>query len=161
MEWLEFVFGAEKDVSWAQMCARAALILVYGVVLVRLAGRRVFGKWSALDIVVSIVVGPNLSRALTGTAPLWSVLAATTVMLALHWMLARLAARFPAVSRVLEGEGVVIAREGKLYEAHLAREAVSAADLTEALRQQGVEDVKQTRLVMLEPSGRITVLGKE
>jgi hypothetical protein len=38
------------------------------------AGRRVFGRWAALDIVVAIVVGSNLSRALTGAAQLGGTL---------------------------------------------------------------------------------------
>ncbi|MGH8291183.1 MAG: hypothetical protein ACREV7_19635 [Steroidobacteraceae bacterium] len=36
----------------------------------RLAGRRTFARWSALDMIVSIIMGSSLSRALTGAAPL-------------------------------------------------------------------------------------------
>lgn len=60
------LFGSLGHVSWLQECARAAVIFAYGLVLVRVAGRRVFGKWAALDIIVSVIVGSNLSRALTG-----------------------------------------------------------------------------------------------
>ncbi len=58
------------QVTVAQECARAVLVLAYGLTLVRLSGRGAFGKWSALDIIVSIMVGSTLSRALTGSAPL-------------------------------------------------------------------------------------------
>ena len=54
---LDYVFGVSPSIGWAQECARAALILAYGLAVVRLVGRRVFGKWTALDIVVSIMVG--------------------------------------------------------------------------------------------------------
>ena len=67
---MEHVFGAMGDVSWFQECARSVLIFAYGLALVRSAGRRIFGKWSALDIIVAFVIGSNLSRALTGGAPL-------------------------------------------------------------------------------------------
>ena len=30
-----------------------------------------FGRWSALDIVLAIITGSSLSRARTGSAPLW------------------------------------------------------------------------------------------
>jgi len=55
------------------------VIFAFGLALVRLAGRRVFVRWAALDIVVAVVVGSNLSRALTGTAPLGGTLAASTL----------------------------------------------------------------------------------
>ena len=109
---VEAVFGNGPDLDWYQECARAALIFVYGLVLVRIAGRRIFGKWSALDIVVSIIIGSNLSRALTGSAPLWGTLIATTLLVALHWVLARLVAAFPGFSRVVEGRSIELARHG-------------------------------------------------
>lgn len=84
-----YLFGPQGHPLWWQECARAALIFAYGLALVRIAGRRVFGKWSALDIIVSVIVGSNLSRALTGSAPLFGTLAATTLLMALHWVLAQ------------------------------------------------------------------------
>src|SRR3954469_24935786 len=89
------VFGAQGQLLWWQECLRTLLIFVYGLALVRIAGRRVFGKWSALDVIVSIIIGSNLSRALTGSAALWGTLAATTLLIALHWVLAKLVARSP------------------------------------------------------------------
>jgi uncharacterized membrane protein YcaP (DUF421 family) len=47
-------------VGGADVCLRLAIV--------RFVGRRVFGEWAALDIIVSIVVGSNLSRALTGSS---------------------------------------------------------------------------------------------
>src|SRR5919205_1813553 len=99
---MDAIFGSGSDLSWYQECARAALIFVYGLVLVRIAGRRIFGRWSALDIVVSIIIGSNLSRALTGSAQLWGTLAATALLVALHGVLARLVAASPGLSRVIE-----------------------------------------------------------
>ena len=89
MHVLEVVFGPKNHLLWWQECCRALLIFAYGLVIVRLAGRRSFSKWAALDIIVSILVGSNLSRALTGSADLWGTLAATTLILALHALLAQ------------------------------------------------------------------------
>lgn len=155
--WID-LFGMKNALSWGQECARAVLIFFYGLVLVRVAGRRVFGKWAALDIIVSIVIGSNLSRALTGSAPLGGTLAASTVLMALHWLLAMAAARWPLLSHLLEGRAIRLATEGRLDEGKRRLHAVSEADLGEALRKSGVESVADTRHVTLEPGGTITVL---
>jgi uncharacterized membrane protein YcaP (DUF421 family) len=152
------IFGTNSDLSWWQECARAVVILFYGLALVRVAGRRVFGKWSALDIVVSIIVGSNLSRALTGSASMMGTLLATTLLMLLHWILAQLAARSPRVSELLEGAQIVLVRDGKVDRARLRKQSISHADLNEALRQQSLEHVGHARLISLEPSGKITVL---
>jgi uncharacterized membrane protein YcaP (DUF421 family) len=155
---LEFVFGPTGHINWWQECARAAVIFAYGLVLVRLSGRRVFGRWAALDIVVAIVVGSNLSRALTGTAPLGGTLAASALLVALHWALAQGVARSKRLSQIFEGSMVELARAGKVERSQLLHHAVSASDIEEALRQRGVERISDTRLIALEPSGKITVL---
>jgi uncharacterized membrane protein YcaP (DUF421 family) len=134
------------------------LIFAYGLLLVRLAGKRLSGRWSALDIVVSIIVGSNLSRALTGNAPLWGTLATTTLLVALHWVLAHAVARWSRLSRILEGHGERIGEGGRVDEAARLRHAVSEKDLNEALREKGLHDVSKTRLITLEPSGKITVI---
>lgn len=152
------VFGTAGLMSWWQECLRALVIFVYGLALVRVAGRRVFGKWSALDIVVSVIVGSNLSRALTGSAPLSGTLAATTLLMVLHWVLAQAAARSPRVSGIVEGSPIELARGGMAGLEALTRHSISHHDLQEALRQSGVEHVDDTRLIVLEPSGKITVL---
>jgi uncharacterized membrane protein YcaP (DUF421 family) len=158
MDVLESVFGTQGHVVWWQECARAALVFGYGLLLVRIAGRRMFGKWSALDIIVAIMIGSNLSRAITGSAPLFGTLVATALLIGLHAILAQAVARSARFSRLVEGSVVELVRGGHVNERHLRRESVSQADLDEALRQFGVEHPGETRLVALEPSGKITVL---
>lgn len=155
---MDDIFGTTAHVTWMQECARAALIFFYGLLVVRVAGRRVFGQWTALDIIVGIVTGSTLSRALTGNADLFGTLAATTLLMALHWTLARVAARSPAWSRLLEGRPIRLADRGQADPESLRRHAVSPASLDQALRSAGIEDLADTRSIVLEPSGRISVL---
>lgn len=154
----DILFGAQGAPSIGQECAHAILISAYGLVLVRVSGRRVFSKWSALDIIVTIVIGSNLSRAMTGNAPLFGTLAATTMLMAIHWAIARGAARAPWLSQLVEGRAIDLATGGRLTERTRRAHGVSDADLDEALRGAGVERVKDTRKITLEPSGRINVL---
>jgi len=152
------IFGPDGQLTWWQECDRAVVVFFYGLALVRLGGRRVFGKWAALDIVVSIIVGSNLSRALTGSASVGGTLAATTVLMAMHWVLAQIAARSDWLARIVEGTPLALARDGAMHRSTSLRDAVSRNDIEEALRQAGVERVADTRLITVEPSGKITVL---
>lgn len=157
---LNALFGTGDSITWAQEIARALLIFIYGIVVVRLAGRRIFGKWAALDVIVSLIIGSNLSRALTGSAPLWGTLAASTVLMAVHWFLGHAVARFPWASRLLEGRPIPLASDGQLDERRRKAHSVSKADVGEALRRQGVEDVGDVRELVLEPSGKLTAIKR-
>lgn len=154
---VETIFGRTHDLNAWQECARAVLIFAYGLLLVRLSGRRSFGKWSALDIVVSIVLGSSLSRALTGSAPLLGTMAACALLLILHKLAAQAAARSLFWARLFEGDAITIVRDGAILHGPRMQQSVSQADLDEALRQAGVGTLKQVNAVVLEPSGKLTV----
>ena len=155
---LTSVFGTLQHLAWWQECLRALVVFVYGLALMRITGRRTFGRWSALDIVVSIVFGSSISRALTGNAPFGGTLAAMTLLIALHWVLARAVVRSRRASALFEGESVVLACDGQTDQATMTRWSVSRADLNEALHGSGIQLVSDATVVMLEPSGKITVV---
>lgn len=157
---MDILFGTENHLSIPQECARAILIFFYGLVMLRISGKRTFARWSALDLVISIVIGSNLARVVTGNAPLPGTLAAVAVMVALHFICSYATAHSAWWSRLLEGGGSILARDGKLDERERQRSLISLEDLRDALRQGGVEKIEDTRLVTLEASGKITILPR-
>jgi uncharacterized membrane protein YcaP (DUF421 family) len=154
------VFGVEGHLTVAQECARAAAVVACGLFLVRCAGRRVFGKWAALDIVIAIVVSSNLSRALTGNAPFIGTLIATALMIALHWLLAHLSARYSFWSFLTEGRTVRLGTHGSLQIKTLYRHGVTGNDIAEVLRQSATSDVGEVEAMFLEPSGKIVIVKR-
>ncbi len=155
---MEAIFGSLNDISLVQECLRAILIFAYGLLVVRLSGRRTFAQWSPLDFVLAVVAGSSLGRALTGGAPLVGTLAAVGALAALHWIVAFAVARNDWISRWVEGGAVVLAEGGALNDRMRLRHNISHADLAEALRREGLSDLSATRRVTLEPNGNITVL---
>ena len=156
-EWIDATFGHGPELSAAQECARAVVIFIWGFLLIRIAGRKIFGQWSALDTVVAIMAGSNLSRAMTGSAPLLGTMAATAVLVAFHWVLAKLATHSEVAGRVLEGRAVELGAAGALNDDQMKKWSVSGTDLDEAMRQSGVSRIEDVGRVTLEPSGTINV----
>lgn len=154
------LFGVQNHLSLLQECARAVLIFAYGLLLLRLGGRRIFGHWSALDVIVSIIVGSALARAMTGSAPLPGTMAAAAVLCLLHWLLAQGVARSRLLSRLVEGRAVILADRGRVDRERCKTHMISECDLAEALRQRGLatDSLDNVNHVTLEPSGRITVV---
>lgn len=161
---MEMIFGGMKDLTLGQECARAVLIFFYGLIMLRLSGRRTFAQMSAVDLIISIVIGSNLSRAMTGGVPLWGTLAAVAVLIALHLLLAYTVSRNRTLARWIEGAPVLLARDGVIDDAARQHCKISIPDLEESLREHGLdglEDVGQTRKLVLEPSGKISVIRRK
>ena len=142
------------------MCVRAGLILVFGLALVRAAGKRVFGKWGAIDIILSVIIGSNLSRALTGTAPFWETLLATAVLVALHASLVALATHVRPLGPILKGHPVRIVHDGEPDHRIMRRHGIGEGDLEEALREGGVTDCKDVAEAWVERNGKISVIKR-
>lgn len=157
---LDAIFGMKDHVTVAQECTRAVVIFIYGLIALRVSGKRTFARWSALDIVISIVVGSNLSRAITGNAPMPGTMAAVAVLVALHWIAAQAVARSQFWSRLLEGAGVTLGEDGTVDDDVRKHHAVSCEDLREALHQKGIESAEQTSRVRLEANGKISLQHK-
>jgi uncharacterized membrane protein YcaP (DUF421 family) len=158
------IFGVKDHLSIAQECARAVLIFCYGLVILRLSGRRTFAHWSALDIVVSIIVGSSLSRALTGSAPLPGTLAAVAVLSLLHLLVSYAVAGSRSLSRIIEGWPVTLVRDGMLNSKARLWHAVSEADICEAMREKqlkGMEEIGAVREMTLEVNGKLTILKEQ
>jgi uncharacterized membrane protein YcaP (DUF421 family) len=155
------IFGMQNDLSTSQEAARAVLIFFYGLILLRLSGPRLFGHWSALDIVISIMVGSALARAMTGNAPLVGTMVAAAVMAFLHVIIAHLVARNMSLARIVEGEEVTLIEHGRIDHVARKRNKISEADIREALREQGVDGEAKSanvKRMTLEPSGKLSVV---
>lgn len=161
MEFLRTLIGPDDGGANApQLCVRAAIVLAFGIVCIRIAGRRTFSQATPLDIIVALVVGGNLSRAMTGKAPFWAGLAATLVLVVLHRLFARLTVRWSWLAKLMKAEPVVLVRDGAEDRKAMQRHGIGDADLLEGLRLQKVDTPRDVRLAMLENSGQISVVPK-
>lgn len=145
-------------ILWWQESIRAIFIFLYGLLLIRLAGIRAFSKQTPLDIVIAIVIGSNLSRALTGNARFLPTLAATAVIVLMYWLFERWAARSQLASRVLKGRAVRLMHGGALDDAVMRRHAVTRGDLEEAGRISGKPSLAAVTDAYLERNGKISTL---
>ncbi len=149
-----------EDIAWWQMAVRGVLVFVLGVLIVRLAASRAFGKWSPLDIILAVVVGSNLSRALTGNAPFLATLIATCVLILLHAALARAVVRWPMLSALIKGRAAKLVENGELKRDEMRRHGIGEGDLRMALRARGITDASQAETVWLERNGDISVVRR-
>jgi uncharacterized membrane protein YcaP (DUF421 family) len=80
-----------EDLSAGQMALRAVLTFVVTLAIVRFGDKRLFGKGTAFDIITAIMIGSIMSRAITGSSPLFPTWVAGLVLVGMHWLVAALA----------------------------------------------------------------------
>lgn len=162
MQFFHHLIGPEsREILWWQMCVRTVIIFFYGVALIRLAGRRAFGRQSALDIMLTVLVGSSLARALTGGAPFLPTMAAMFLLMVIFQIAIHVAQRSDLAGWIMKGEATTLLRDGRPDQRAMRASGISHLDLDEAARAEKVLDISELELATLERSGRISVIPRK
>lgn len=147
------------DVDSVQMTLRTVVVYVGSLAIVRLGSKRFLSRASAFDVIVAIMLGSIMSRAINGSAPLLPTLTAGAVMVAMHWLIAALAFHFDWLGPLVKGGRILLIENGRLRREGMKRAGVSDRDLQQALRMHsGHTDPAKIRLASFERSGDISVI---
>ncbi len=162
MDSLYQIFGNGKDLTTLQMCARSFVMFFITLVLIRAGGVRIFGKKSAFDDIIVIMLGAILSRGVVGANPFWSVVAASGVMIALHRLVAWACINNKSFESAVKGKPTILYKHGKVYSINLQKSSLSMSDLMESLRLEtkkaSLEDIDTATM---ETNGRISFILKK
>lgn len=154
------IFGSNAEhILWWQMILRGILVFIFGLVFLRLFGRRVFGKQNPLDIVLAIIVGSNLSRAMTANAALLPTLVATAALILLFWLMEHATAHWKPLGWLVKGEPIPLIRQGMCDLKAMRIAAVTEDDIREAARSSGVGSFEEVKDAVLERNGKISTLS--
>jgi uncharacterized membrane protein YcaP (DUF421 family) len=153
-----FSFGAPP----LQLVLRSAAIYLALLLGLRLFGKREVGQFTLFDLVFVLLVANAVQPSMTGPdASLGGGLLIIATLLAVNLAVAWLRLNVPGFRRFLEPHATVVGRDGRWFSDRLKREGLTDDDLDAALREHGVEDVSETRLVALEPDGSLSVVPRD
>lgn len=148
-----------RELTALQMALRAVTIFVISTIYIRVGSRRFIGRSTSLDVVLGIVFGSVMSRAITGNAPFVPTLAAGLTLVALHWALSALSLRHHAFGRLVKGNPIVLVSDGEVQWDEMGACHISMHDLEEALRIHGLPpDVTAVKLATMERNGDISIV---
>ena len=136
-------------------------IIVYGFTLaiIRLGSKRFLSKATAFDVIVAIMLGSVMSRAINGSTPFFATLLAGFVLLGMHWLFALLAYRTDWFGSYVKGERILLIKEGEIQRDGMRRGSITHEDLTQAIRLNTHQtDPSKIKLAYLERGGQISVI---
>lgn len=153
--------GAELD--FVHMASRGVVVFVLGIVAVRIvAHRRFVSRHAPFDVILGIMLGAILARAINGTAPFLPTLGSAVVLLVLDHLIAVGVYRWPWFRNLVEGRSEELVRDGELNRESMHRCHISREDLLVELRRQGhLESLANLREAYLEPTGDISLITIE
>ncbi len=149
---------AEKEITLAQMALRAIVVYLVTLLMVRLGKKRFMGRSTAFDVILGIMLGSIVSRAITGNAPFFPALVAAAVLLAMHSLFSWVAIHWHGFGGAIKGHSQVIVCDGKIDQREMRRAHMTERDLWEDLRGESISHLEEVAEARLERNGSLSVI---
>jgi len=146
---------------WWEFIVRAAVIYVMLLAMVRMTGKRTVGQFTPFDLIVVMLLAEAVSGSINGQdESLQGGLIAAATLIVLNFGVAMLTARSKKADAVLEGNPILVGRDGTIYKDVLAKQRVPVSDVEQALREHDC-DLENMRMAVLEADGQISIIKRE
>ena len=142
-----------------EIVGRTAVIYIVVLAGVRLSGKREVGQMTPFDLTLLLLISNAVQNAMTGsdTSLLGGVAAAATLLL-LNFLIAEVSGGNRKFRKFVQGQPSLLVHDGKIIEAHMAKEHVSMDELQRSLREHGISSYHDVALAVLEVDGSISCL---
>lgn len=149
------------ETSLLEKIVRPVIVYVFLVVGLRLAGKRELAQLNPFDLVVLLTLSNTVQNAIIGSdnSVLGGLIGAAT-LLVLNYLVVTLAFRSRRFSKVVEGGPDILLERGRVNEARLCAEKITAEELEVAARKQGFGSLADVEQAILYPGGTFCFIGK-
>jgi uncharacterized membrane protein YcaP (DUF421 family) len=135
----------------------AALLFGALLVVLRVTGKRELAQMSPFDLVMLYVIGDVTAEAVVGEDTSFiGAMAIVSVLALLTVLVSWISYRFPRSRPTLDGVPCIVVRDGVPDRTVMRREHLTVDDVDEAARSQGIRDLADIELAILEPSGHFS-----
>ena len=142
-----------------EIIVRATIIYFFLLLVARGTGKRELSEMTAFELILLVTMGDLIQQGVTqeDMSIVGAMLAVGTLALWITVM-SYASFRFDRLRPALEGIPVVVLRNGEPLHDVLRLERVPVDELTEGARSQGIDDLSEVALAVLEPDGSFSFL---
>jgi uncharacterized membrane protein YcaP (DUF421 family) len=143
-----------------ELVIRTTVVYWFLWLVLRGSGKRSLAQLTTLDLLVIVIIGDVVQQGIT-QEDMSVTGAALVVAVIVLWTLVvdRVSRSSPALSRVVNGEPVILIRHGTIFHDRMEAEQLSLDDLREAAREKGIGSLDDVELCVLETDGSFSFVG--
>ncbi|MFN8323514.1 MAG: DUF421 domain-containing protein [Chitinophagales bacterium] len=142
--------------------AKSIAIYLFILLALRLFGKKELAQLSVVDLVFILLISNSVQNAMVGSDnTLLGGMAAATGLFVINYIFKLLLKKFPSLSHIVQGDELMLIYKGKILRSHLDKSMITQEELHAAVREHGVESIKDVDLAILEVDGNISVLSRD
>ena len=160
MELMQQILGTDANaLTWYQAVVRSVIVYIAALAMVRIGEKRFMGKNTAFDVILGVILGSVVSRAVNSNDTVLPTLLAGFVLVGLHWLMSVISFRSDSLGDVFKGSVRQLVDQGEILWDAMQKSHISRKDLMGQIRAEGnTEDLSGIDKAYLERSGQISVI---
>ncbi len=140
---------------------RTVIVYILLIVAMRIMGKRQIGELQPAELSVALLIADLASIPIQETdIPLTHGLIPIVVLVALEVLLSVAMLKNTRISRIIAGKPMVVIQDGTVIQSALKQLRMTVDDLCESLRSQGVFDISDVALGVVETNGNVSIFQR-
>lgn len=138
-------------------------IILYALIFfcMRLMGKRQLGELQPTELVITILLSEIAAIPMQDNElPLGNSILAVMFLVSLEIITSALSLKSAKLRSILEGNSLVVIRDGVIDQKQLKKLRFSVDDLLDQLRQKDIFDISDVRYAVVETNGQLSVMLK-
>lgn len=141
---------------------RSLCVYLFMIIAIRLFGKNQLSQLNAGDVVLLLLISNAVQNAMVGQdTSLQGGLIAALVLFVANFLLKRLMFSNHSFETFMEDDPVILIKDGVMDQKALDRVKITKDELDEAIREHGVDGIKNVKLSILEVDGNISVISED
>lgn len=133
---------------------KSVLLVLVGMILLRIAGRKSISQMSVATTVIMISIGTTIVQPIANHE-LGKAIGSAAVFIATLLAVEQLQLKFNLFERLMSGSSKVVVEDGKVIRPNLKRMRYTIDQLEMHLRQAGIKSVSDLETATVEPNGQL------
>jgi uncharacterized membrane protein YcaP (DUF421 family) len=152
----------EMSVPWWEFIARAIIVYVFLLVLLRITGKRQVGQLAPFDLVLLLILSNAVQNSMNaGDDSLVGGLISAATLVLLNYLLSLTTFYSKKMESIIEGRPQILIHQGQIFEDVMERAKLTHHELNSALRNAGCNGLGEVKMAILENTGAISVVKKD
>lgn len=139
------------DMAWIW---KSALLILAGMILLRVAGRKSISQMTVATTVIMISIGTTIVQPIANNH-LWRAIGSAAIFIIFLLIIEYLQMKFDWLERLMNGRAQVIIENGSVNANNLRSVRMTVDQLEMQLRQNGISNISDVKFATLESNGQI------
>lgn len=139
------------DLAWIW---KSAIVVIFGMILLRIAGRKSISQMTVATTVIMISIGTTIVQPIANHH-MWIAIGSAAIFVVTLLVVEYLQIKFGWLETLISGSSKIVIQNGQIVPKNLSSMRLTVDQLETRLRQLGISNISDVKTATLEPNGQV------